>query len=998
MPVVSQSDRAVHARYPQHSRSRTMAFVCMLLFTACGVVAHAQTTIVEDDFEDGTVQNWIPRGTAILTNTTEEAHGGSHSLKTTGRTANFHGPSLNITPLVQAGTSYQITAWVRLVAGQSPDTLAITVQRTVGTTNNFDRVATSATLGVTDGGWVMLRGTYSFASGASNLLLYVEAAGATTEYYVDDFSIVQVPIAGCAVPPDNSGFSTDFEDSTTDHWAGRGSASVANTTADAHSGTHSLVVTNRTASWNGPTLDISGKMCNGSQYAVIFWVKMAPGAPQTTIRVSLQLTLGGVQSFKTLIANAPVTSSAWVRFKVKPYTFSGSYNNLQIYVESAETAAPFASFYIDDASLQFMPPPVIESIPSIAETYADDFLVGFATLQQDLLGPHGQLAALHFNSVTPGNDLKWDTTERTENNFNFGPGDNILAFAQAHNIKMRGHTFVWHNQVPNWVFQDANGVDMSTEPYSDSNKALLLSRLKNHITTLINHYKDQIYVWDVVNEAIDESQCDGFRRSKWYLITVDPSKYPRDCSGATPATPEYMDDAFIYAREALDTLGIGRDKVKLCYNDFNTTISAKRNFIYNWVKGAISRGVPIDCVGNQFHNNINFPIDDQGSAASKQSVIDTINLFNSLTSTAGVPIINEITEFDISLYRFGRCSQTFYTDYDDLLAGDQTDLINEGYRYRDYFKIFKNLKDKIDSVTIWGLGDDDSWLNPSSNKAGCSGVTAADAPLPFDAYLQHKYAYTGIVNPLALPGANLSLTMTPSSTTIVSGSPVSYTITVTNTGPDDAANLTLTTSVPASTAFQSITAPAGWNCSTPAIGGTGQLSCTASALANGASVQFNLTAMVVCSTADGTPISNSASVTSTTLNPNPTPNNSATANIQVSNPPPVISGLTVTPSVLWPPNHTMVNTMLSYTITDNCDANLVPAITVSSNQAVNGSGDGNTSNDWQVVDSHNVLVRSERAGNVNSDRVYTITLTAIDSAGSKTTGSVIVTVPHDAAH
>ena len=168
-----------------------------------------------------------------------------------------------------------------------------------------------------------------------------------------------------------------------------------------------------------------------------------------------------------------------MRFKVKPYTFSGAYDNLQIYVESAETAAPFASFYIDDASLQFMPPPVIENIPSIAQTYASDFLVGFATLQQDLLGPHGQLAALHYNSVTPGNDLKWDTTEPQEGNFNFTPGDTILGFAQAHNIKMRGHTFVWHNQVPAWVFQDANGVDMSTQPFSQANKQLLLSRLKN---------------------------------------------------------------------------------------------------------------------------------------------------------------------------------------------------------------------------------------------------------------------------------------------------------------------------------------------------------------------------------------------------------------------------------------------------------------------------------------------------------------------------------------
>jgi endo-1,4-beta-xylanase len=520
--------------------------------------------------------------------------------------------------------------------------------------------------------------------------------------------------------------------------------------------------------------------------------------------------------------------------------------------------------------VQYLPPPVVENITPIKNVYANDFLVGFAAGQSDLSGPHAQLAAQHYNSVTPGNDLKWDTTEPQEGTFNFGPGDNILSFAQSHNIKMRGHTFVWHNQVPNWVFMN-NGVDMSTQPFSSSNKQLLLSRLQNHINALINHYKGNIYVWDAVNEAIDESQSDGFRRSKWYTITQDPS-----LPAGTP--PEYMDDAFVYARQALDNLGIDRTQVKLCYNDYNTTIPNKRNFVYNWVKGAINRGVPIDCVGNQFHNTINFPIDDQGSAASKQSVIDTINLFSSLTSTAvqPVPIVNEITEFDMSLYRYGNCSQTFYNDYDDLLASDTTDLVNQGYRYRDYFHIFHNLHSKIDSVTIWGLGDDESWLNPNVGAAGC-GVTAADAPLPFDSYLQHKYAYTGIVNPLALPGANLVTAVAASSGTVVSGQTVSFVATVTNNGPNDAANLTFTEAVPANTHFSSFTAPSGWTCMLPKNQGSGTVSCTAAALTNGSSAQFTMT---VLTTKPGAG-SDTAMVTSTTLNPNPTPQNRGSVNFVV---------------------------------------------------------------------------------------------------------------------
>jgi hypothetical protein len=89
----------------------------------------------------------------------------------------------------------------------------------------------------------------------------------------------------------------------------------------------------------------------------------------------------------------------------------------------------------------------------------------------------------------------------------------------------------------------------------------------------------------------------------------------------------------------------------------------------------------------------------------------------------------------------------------------------------------------------------------------------------------------------------------------------------------------------------------------------------------------------------------------------------------------------------------MVPVKLSYNINDNCDECLVPAITISSNESVDGNGDGNTSPDWQVIDARHILLRAERSGN-GSGRIYTITLTVIDSAGSSSSSSVIVRVPH----
>jgi endo-1,4-beta-xylanase len=965
-----------------HGRS-FLALLSIFCFVMILGLSHALAAgIVSTDFEDGTAQGWIPRGPVTLTNSTTVANTGTHSLLTTGRTAGFNGPSINLTSALTPSQLYIFKVAVRMQAGQAADTLKMTMQSTIGGSNAFATVATSATNAVTDAGWVTLTGTFTPASTATALLLYVEGASATSSYYIDSFDI-SASNGGCSVPPDNSGFASDFEDNTKQGWGSRIGVEAANvTTVDAHSGTHSLLVTGRTANFQGPAHDATGKMCNGSQYAVIVWVKMAPDQPTTQIRLSVQLNLAGSASFKTVVNNTNVTSGAWVRLKVKPYTFAGAYDSMSIYVESNNN--PTASFYIDDFSLQFLPAPVIEPLTSVKEAYANDFLIGFAALPQDITGPHGQLAALHHNSVTPGNALKWDATEPTEGSFNFTTADSILSFAQANNIKMRGHTFVWHSQVPAWVFQK-NGVTMTT--YSPENKQLVLDRMRNHINALVNHYRDNLYVWDVVNEAVDDSG--NYRQSPWYNITVDPNN--------NPGYPEYMDDAFIYARQALDNLGIGRDKVKLCYNDYNTTIGNKRAKIYEHVSGAIQRGVPIDCVGHQFHNTISFPIDDQGSASSKQTVIDTINLFAGLMSTAGKPIVNQVTEFDINIYNFGQCppNQTFYFDYDDIVANAQNLLIKEGYRYRDYFQLFRSMHDKIDSVTIWGLGDDDSWLNPG-NFSGC-GFSSANAPVLFDTNLQHKFAYTGIMSPLDLPGADLETTISADPSDVLSGHTLTYTITAKNNGHNDAANVVLTDSLPAGTVFQSVVKPGNWTCTTPTAGSTGDVKCTAASLGNGAAAQFTLTVLVACGTADGASITNTASVASDTLDPNTAPNNAASVKVNVSNPPPVISGLSADPSLLWSPNHKMNDVTLSYQVSDNCDPTIIPTLAIASSDASNGTGDGNTTNDTQVVDATHVRLRAERSANTGADRVYTITLKATDSQGYSTSNAVTVTVPHSAA-
>lgn len=203
-----------------------------------------------------------------------------------------------------------------------------------------------------------------------------------------------------------------------------------------------------------------------------------------------------------------------------------------------------------------------------------------------------------FNMITPENEMKWDTTEPSRGNFNFGPADQIVSHATAHGQRIRGHTLVWHSQLPGWV-----------SSIGDANT--LRSVMNNHITTEMTHFKGKIYAWDVVNEAF-----------------ADGSTQHRSSVFQNVLGNGFIEEAFRTAR-ATDA------SAKLCYNDYNIEnwSDAKTQGVYAMVKDFKARGVPIDCVGLQSHF---------GSGGPPASFQTTLSNFAAL----GVDV--QITELDIA--------------------------------------------------------------------------------------------------------------------------------------------------------------------------------------------------------------------------------------------------------------------------------------------------------------------------------------------------------------
>lgn len=318
---------------------------------------------------------------------------------------------------------------------------------------------------------------------------------------------------------------------------------------------------------------------------------------------------------------------------------------------------------------------------SLCNRYKEYFKIG-ASVNTETAITDQKILLQHFNSITFENEIKFVNIQPNQNEFDFSNSDKLVEFALANKLQVRGHTLIWHAQLPDWVNKDR--LPTRTE---------LLKVMENHICTIVDRYKDSIFIWDVVNEILAD---DGsLKNTIWREIIGD----------------DYIERAFWFAHDA-------NPKAKLFYNEYNCEITGKRESVVEFYNKAKKQNIPLDGIGLQGHFGIYYP---------------TADMFRDVFKTyAKTDMRLEITEMDMSMFR--------YEDHRTDLKQPTKEMIEtQAKSYGEFFALFREYKDLIDGVTFWGVSDRYTWLDDFP-------VTRKNWPLIFDEFNHPKKAYDAIMN------------------------------------------------------------------------------------------------------------------------------------------------------------------------------------------------------------------------------------------------------------
>jgi endo-1,4-beta-xylanase len=303
-----------------------------------------------------------------------------------------------------------------------------------------------------------------------------------------------------------------------------------------------------------------------------------------------------------------------------------------------------------------------------------------------------RIAARQFSSITPENEMKWETVEPVRGTRNFAPADRLIRFAERHGQVVRGHTLLWHNQLPGWL---TAGVQDGT-----IDNAELERILRRHIVRTVGHFKGRIQQWDVANEFFADTTPSGINPDNFWVSRLGRGVIAKAFRWAHRADP----------------------KAKLFYNDYNIAgedgTNAKADAVYEFVKRLVARGVPIHGVGDQGH------LDTQYGFPTRMT--------QNLRRYASLGLEVAITEADV---------RTFVNNPEEQVPTDHLATLAHPYEFSQMMKACLAVR-ACTSFTVWGVGDAYSWVPGWFQGQGFA--------LLYDVNLQRKQAFFAVQQDLAL--------------------------------------------------------------------------------------------------------------------------------------------------------------------------------------------------------------------------------------------------------
>lgn len=259
------------------------------------------------------------------------------------------------------------------------------------------------------------------------------------------------------------------------------------------------------------------------------------------------------------------------------------------------------------------------------------------------------LLGREFSSVSPENQMKWEFIHPEPDRYRFGPADDIVRFARQHHQVVRGHTLLWHNQNPAWLTE------------GDFSATELRRILRDHIFTVVGHYRGRIHQWDVANEVLDDNG---------QLRTSD-NIWLRELG------PGIIADAFRWAHRA-------DPRAQLFFNDYGVeSINPKSTGYLTLISDLLEQGVPVDGFSVQGHLSTRYGFPDDLAA--------------NLQRFADLGLRTAVTEVDVRMDLPGGAEPT------DAQLAQQADY---------YQRMLEGCLavDTCRSFTVWGFTDKYSWV------------------------------------------------------------------------------------------------------------------------------------------------------------------------------------------------------------------------------------------------------------------------------------------------